>query len=141
MPRWLGIMFALLLLGSSSQLTSLSASAASDTPLADVPAPAEPAASDVLATEQQPTPTRSTLPPPEPVYSDPAYMVLPGGTTVSPERFFSPILQRSMPYEVILPPGYHTSDRAYSVVYLLHGYDGWSHSCRLVHHRASRGQQ
>ena len=128
MPRWLGIIPALLLLASSSLLTSRSASATSDPPLADVPATAEPTASGVLSTEQQPTPPRSSLPPPEPVYSDPTYMVLPGGTTVSPERFYSPTLQRSMPYEVILPPGYHASDRAYPVVYLLHGYDGWSHS-------------
>lgn len=70
----------------------------------------------------------ATLLPTEPVYGDPAYLRLPGGTVVSPESFYSPALERQMAYEVILPPGYVAGDRAYPVLYLLHGYAGWSHS-------------
>lgn len=38
--------------------------------------------------------------------------------------FFSKALQRSMPYEVLLPEGYADSDQRYPVLYLLHGWQG-----------------
>jgi enterochelin esterase-like enzyme len=71
---------------------------------------------------------RASLPSLEPNYSQPAFLFMPGGTTVKPDSFFSDTLQRTMPYEVILPPDYSTSSRSYPVLYLLHGYGGWSHS-------------
>jgi enterochelin esterase-like enzyme len=67
------------------------------------------------------------LPPAEPIYGTPAYLSLPGGTIVEPRSFYSPTLERPMLYEVILPPGYGR-ELSYPVLYLLHGYGGWSHS-------------
>jgi len=48
-------------------------------------------------------------------------MFLPGGTTVSPERFYSTTLGLGTWYEVVLPPGYAESKQRYPVLYLLHG--------------------
>jgi S-formylglutathione hydrolase FrmB len=47
---------------------------------------------------------------------------------VVPASLYSPALDREMPYEVILPPDYEASEQSYPVLYLLHGYAGWSHS-------------
>lgn len=38
--------------------------------------------------------------------------------------FFSEALHRTMPYEVLLPAGYATSQQRYPVLYLLHGWHG-----------------
>lgn len=38
--------------------------------------------------------------------------------------FYSPALDREMPYWAYLPPGYDTSDQRYPVLYLLHGAGG-----------------
>lgn len=46
------------------------------------------------------------------------------GDTVEHRSFFSPALQREMPYEVILPQSYSTSQQRYAVLYLLHGWQG-----------------
>jgi S-formylglutathione hydrolase FrmB len=50
-----------------------------------------------------------------------------GVTTV---EFFSPAVERTMKYNIVLPPGYETSDERYPVLYLLHGlsqnYTSWS---------------
>lgn len=39
-------------------------------------------------------------------------------------QFFSPALDRDMPYFVYLPPGYNTDGRRYPVLYMLHGNSG-----------------
>ena len=59
--------------------------------------------------------------------TQPTFLQLDGGTTVSPEHFYSPILGKSTWYEVILPPGYETTNRHYPVVYMLHGAMGGAH--------------
>ena len=46
------------------------------------------------------------------------------GETVESHSFFSPALQRNMPYEVVLPAGYSGSQERYPVLYLLHGWQG-----------------
>lgn len=37
-------------------------------------------------------------------------------------EFFSPSVDRTMKYDIVLPPGYEDSDARYPVLYLLHGY-------------------
>src|SRR5690554_1299884 len=37
-------------------------------------------------------------------------------------EFYSPAVERSMKYDIVLPPGYENSDERYPVLYLLHGY-------------------
>ena len=37
-------------------------------------------------------------------------------------EFYSPAVDRTMKYDVVLPPGYEESDARYPVLYLLHGY-------------------
>ena len=37
-------------------------------------------------------------------------------------EFYSPSVQRSMKYDIVLPPDYAVSDKRYPVLYLLHGY-------------------
>lgn len=44
--------------------------------------------------------------------------------TVDHRTFFGAALQRDMPYEVVLPAGYATSQQRYAVLYLLHGWQG-----------------
>jgi enterochelin esterase-like enzyme len=44
--------------------------------------------------------------------------------TLQDAQFFSPILMRSVPYRIYLPPDYATSGRTYPVLYLLHGVGG-----------------
>lgn len=46
------------------------------------------------------------------------------GDTVETHSFFSSALQRNMPYQVVLPQGYATSQMRYPVLYLLHGWQG-----------------
>jgi S-formylglutathione hydrolase FrmB len=46
------------------------------------------------------------------------------GDTVESNRFFSTALAREMPYEVVLPAGYSSSQERYPVLYLLHGWQG-----------------
>lgn len=46
------------------------------------------------------------------------------GDTVEHRTFLSSALQREMPYEVVLPAGYATSQQRYAVLYLLHGWQG-----------------
>jgi S-formylglutathione hydrolase FrmB len=45
-------------------------------------------------------------------------------------EFYSPAVDRTMKYNVVLPPGYETSEERYPVLYLLHGlgqnYTSWS---------------
>ena len=68
----------------------------------------------------------------------PAFMVLAGGTTVSPETFYSPILGKKTWYEVILPPGYAGGARRYPVLYMLHGaMGGASEWVEIGIHRAA----
>ncbi|MDP6650878.1 MAG: alpha/beta hydrolase-fold protein, partial [Gammaproteobacteria bacterium] len=43
----------------------------------------------------------------------------PGLETV---EFFSPAVDRMMKFDIVLPSDYHTSERRYPVLYLLHGY-------------------
>ena len=43
----------------------------------------------------------------------------PGLETV---EFFSPAVDRMMKFDIVLPSDYHTSERSYPVLYLLHGY-------------------
>jgi len=43
----------------------------------------------------------------------------PGLETV---KFFSPAVDRMMKFDIVLPSDYHTSERRYAVLYLLHGY-------------------
>ncbi len=47
-----------------------------------------------------------------------------GKGTIRDGNFFSPVLNRSMPYRVYLPPGYANGSQAYPVLYMLHGYSG-----------------
>lgn len=84
------------------------------TPGAAVQAPSAAAAIDTTQVEPTVEPTAEST-------AQPTFMALPGGTTVSPERFYSPILGQNTWYEVILPPGYEQSSRRYPVLYLLHG--------------------
>src|SRR5439155_2942481 len=49
------------------------------------------------------------------------HIALPGGTTVSPEQFFSTTLGMGTWYEIVLPPGYAQSRQRYPVLYMLHG--------------------
>jgi S-formylglutathione hydrolase FrmB len=44
--------------------------------------------------------------------------------TLESQNFFSSALKRDMPYEVVLPAGYSTSQERYPVLYLLHGWQG-----------------
>lgn len=44
--------------------------------------------------------------------------------TVEQRVFYSSSLQREMPYEVVLPIGYAAGQQRYSVLYLLHGWQG-----------------
>lgn len=44
--------------------------------------------------------------------------------TVERKVFYSNSLQREMPYEVVLPIGYAAGSQRYSVLYLLHGWQG-----------------
>jgi len=37
-------------------------------------------------------------------------------------EFYSPAVERTMKYDIVLPPGYEDSDERYPVLYLLHGY-------------------
>tara|TARA_R100001377_G_scaffold22998_1_gene12409 strand:+ start:435 stop:1445 length:1011 start_codon:yes stop_codon:yes gene_type:complete len=37
-------------------------------------------------------------------------------------EFFSPAVQRTMKYDIVLPPDYEAGDKRYPVIYLLHGY-------------------
>lgn len=37
-------------------------------------------------------------------------------------EFYSPAVQRTMKYDIVLPPGYEDGDKHYPVLYLLHGY-------------------
>lgn len=37
-------------------------------------------------------------------------------------EFYSPAVQRTMKYDIVLPPGYAEGDKRYPVLYLLHGY-------------------
>ena len=37
-------------------------------------------------------------------------------------EFFSPAVERTMKYDIVLPPGYEEGDERYPVLYLLHGY-------------------
>lgn len=37
-------------------------------------------------------------------------------------EFYSPAVQRTMKYDIVLPPGYEEGDKHYPVLYLLHGY-------------------
>lgn len=57
------------------------------------------------------------------VQAQPATPVIPplpeGLQTV---EFYSPAVDRSMKYDIVLPPGYEGSDARYPVLYLLHGY-------------------
>jgi len=46
------------------------------------------------------------------------------GDTVESHSFFSSALKRDMPYAVVLPAGYSTSQERYPVLYLLHGWQG-----------------
>lgn len=50
--------------------------------------------------------------------------ISPAGQRVERHAFFSKALQRSMPYQVILPGGYEGSVERYPVLYLLHGWQG-----------------
>lgn len=43
----------------------------------------------------------------------------PGLETV---EFFSPAVERTMKYDIVLPEDYHSSDKSYPVLYLLHGF-------------------
>lgn len=52
------------------------------------------------------------------------HKVAPAGDSVEQRTFFSAALQRSMPYEVVLPAGYANSQQRYPVLYLLHGWQG-----------------
>jgi len=51
-------------------------------------------------------------------------------TEVTTVEFFSPAVDRTMKYNIVLPPDYETSDERYPVLYLLHGlsqnYTSWS---------------
>lgn len=47
-----------------------------------------------------------------------------GADRVEQRIFFSRALGREMPYEVVLPAGYASSQRRYAVLYLLHGWQG-----------------
>ncbi len=44
--------------------------------------------------------------------------------TLESHSFFSSALKRGMPYKIILPAGYSTSQQRYPVLYLLHGWQG-----------------
>jgi S-formylglutathione hydrolase FrmB len=53
-----------------------------------------------------------------------AAQISPAPDTVEQRTFFSAALQRDMPYQVVLPAGYATSQQRYPVLYLLHGWQG-----------------
>jgi enterochelin esterase-like enzyme len=70
----------------------------------------------------------------------PKFIALPGGTTVSPERFYSQSLKNASLYEVILPPGYDRDSRRYPVLYLLHGAAGGANEwVEIGIHKAADG--
>src|SRR5262249_9931726 len=52
----------------------------------------------------------------------------------------SMLMQRALPYCVLLPPGYEMSDLSYPVLYLLHGlfgrFDDWILRTRIASHAA-----
>jgi enterochelin esterase-like enzyme len=48
----------------------------------------------------------------------------PSPSRIEARAFYSETLERAMPYFIYLPPGYDTSDRRYSVLYMLHGMGG-----------------
>jgi S-formylglutathione hydrolase FrmB len=56
--------------------------------------------------------------------SGPKVLRLAGGTVVLPEPLYSESLQQPSWYQVVLPPGYFSSERRYPVLYLLHGIAG-----------------
>lgn len=56
----------------------------------------------------------------------------PSGTRFESHTFVSQALQRSMPYEVLLPLAYDTSSQRYPVLYLLHGWHGDETSYRKL---------
>lgn len=90
-----------------------------------------PADADPAAIQPAPEPTAEAT-------AQPTYQMLPGGTTISPERFYSPILGQSTWYEVILPPGYDRTNRRYPVLYMLHGaMGGASEWAEIGIHRAA----
>jgi enterochelin esterase-like enzyme len=47
-----------------------------------------------------------------------------GKGTVEDGHFYSPILNRVMPYRIYMPPNYATSNQRYPVLYMLHGLSG-----------------
>jgi enterochelin esterase-like enzyme len=68
-----------------------------------------------------PLPRPSTLPGTD-ILTSP--YLLPTQGTVRERWFYSPELDRDMPYYIYLPPDYGTADRKYPVLYMLHGLGG-----------------
>lgn len=70
--------------------------------------------------------------PDQPDLSAPGYMDAMEGPRTEPllggqllfRSFYSPILDRRMPYSIYLPPGYEASHQRYPALYMLHGYFG-----------------
>jgi enterochelin esterase-like enzyme len=81
----------------------------------DAPPASIPAAADA---PPAPIPAAAVYPP------EPMFVSLPGGTLVTPERFYSRSLGKTTWYEVILPPGYQSGKQRYPVLYMLHGAAG-----------------
>jgi len=64
-----------------------------------------------------------------------------GRTEIETVQFKSEIVGQTLPYNVLLPPGYATSNRRYPVLYLLHGlfgrYDDWLARTNLADYAAN----
>jgi enterochelin esterase-like enzyme len=81
-----------------------------------------------------PQPTPQATPTPEPAVTYPITVngtdrlsspyLLPTDGTTHERWFYSPELDRDMPYYIYLPPNYNTGGRRYPVLYLLHGMGG-----------------
>jgi putative tributyrin esterase len=63
------------------------------------------------------------------------------GTEIETVQFKSTLVGQALPYDVLLPPGYASSNRRYPVLYLLHGlfgrYDDWVTRTNLADYAAN----
>jgi enterochelin esterase-like enzyme len=56
--------------------------------------------------------------------ADPVRLVYPSQSRVEERSFFSPTLDRTMPYFIYVPPGYDSTSQRFPVAYMLHGMGG-----------------
>jgi enterochelin esterase-like enzyme len=82
-----------------------------------LPAPTATAVPPTATPEPAPPTTPTAMPTQTPA-------LLSSGTRAYVDQFYSPAMGRTMPYAVVLPPNYASTDRRYPVLYLLHGLYG-----------------